>query len=405
MTTTTNSSRDFDVQVLTDTIQGEFAGQNAFMNSVLRSQGAVVINDQMPHGSPDFIGNEITIPYFGVVGEFASNAEDNPVTPKPIKTASEKATVVRDSLAFEVSRWARFSGPNDADPYQEFARQVNIAAARKMDAHLIEESATSPLLVDEFTTGASPQLLDWDLLIEGRSRFGDEDNQIVGMVVHSRTLKDLRGLRDSDGRLLLVENMANADVPRFGGVPVIVSDRATNTGSTMTTVVEDGTTPPDVTLSGTPMGAFDLRIKCVLAGNRGTSEVQFSTDGGNTWSGNIVTAASFDLIDPKSDSIVGVNGQTGLTATMEDTAAALNNVWSSKTILATESILVQRGAMAFWYNRNALQLLTDQDILKDNQVAAMHLYSAPHLYRRRAGGSRPGVVRIRHNVSRFNGKP
>jgi hypothetical protein len=110
-----------------------------------------------------------------------------------------------------------------------------------------------------------------------------------------------------------------------------------------------------------------------------------------------------ELIDTAADSVVGVNGRTGLTAIFGVATYDALSVYSSKAILAVTSLLMQRGAMAFWYNRSAMSLETDKLILKHHELGAMHMYHAVHRYRRRNGGSRPGVVAIKHNVRNFDG--
>jgi len=400
MTATTTSDRDLDAQVLEETVRGVFAGKDALMGSVLASQGAIVVNPQMPGGGPEWIGNEITVPYFGTLGEFEDNPEDNAIAPKVLKSTHEKGTVGRSSLAFEVTRWARNSNLNDDDPYLECARQIQMAAIRRMDALSLTAAAASPLLKDVYSA-TSPIQLDWDLITDARAMFGDEQDGIVAMAVHSRVESGLRKLRDANGRPLLLDGMRDNDIPRFNGIPLVISDRVPLTGSTMSAVTEAGTTPPDFTLSGTPTGPWNLRFKCTFAGARGVFTFQFSTDGGNTWSADMLSAASVPLIDTAADSLVGNNGTTGLTVSIENAAAALDNTWSADAILKATSLIMQRGAMAFWYSAANMALETDKDILKHNDVAAMHMYHVAHRYRRRRGGSRPGIVAIKHNVPGF----
>lgn len=401
MTATKTSDRDFDVQVLEDSVRGHFAGKNALMGSVLASQGAIVVNDSLT-GQGDWIGNEVTVPYFGVLGDFEDNPEDTAVTPKVLKSTSEKAQMGRSSLAFEVTRWARHSGPMDVDPYEEASRQVEMAAIREMDRLCLAAAATSPLKVDSFSA-SSPSYLSWDMIVDGRAKFGDEDSDIVGMATHSRALADLRKLRDSNGKPLLVESMRQGEVTTFCGIPVVVSDRVSLAGSSMGTVAEAGASVGGVTLTGTPMGAYDLRIDIITGGARGVATFKFSTDGGMTWSDELTTAATVPLIDTAADSLVGENGKTGITVNFGVATYDAASVYSSKALLKVATKLIQRASMVFWYNRNAMGLETDKDILKDNDVAAMHMYRVAHLYRRRNGGRRPGVVNLFHNVRTYDG--
>lgn len=400
MAATTTDNRDFDVQVFQDIVQGVFAGRDALFGSPLASSGAIIVNDSLT-SDPSWIGNEITVPYFGVLGDFSDNPEDNAVVPKVLKTTNEKATLGRSSLAFEVTRWARHSSVPGGDPYMECARQVQLAAIREMDRLIVTAAAGSPLVKDVYSA-STPVHLDWDLVTDGRALWGDEQEDIVGMAVHSRVESGLRKLRDDNGRPLLLDNMVNGSrVMTFAGTPLTISDRVPLTGSSMAAVTEAGTTPPDVTLSGTPTGPWQLRLKVIVGGARGTATFQFSTDGGNTWSATLTTAASVPLVDTAADSLVGNNGNTGLTAAFENATFNVDNTWSSNAILKATSLIFQRGACAFWFNRQAMALETDKDILKHNDVAAMHMYRVAHLYRRRRGGTKPGVVVLKHNVPGF----
>jgi len=401
MTATTTDSRDFDVQVLEETVRGHFAGKNALMGTTLATQGAVVVKPSMPRGRDDN-GESITVPYFGTVGDFTDNPEDTAITPQVLKMKSETAVIGRSSLAFEVSRWARHSGPMDADPYEECAAQIGISATREMDRLAVAAAATTPLVRDLYSASA-PVYLDWDFVTDGRALWGDEQDGIVGMVVHSRVEAGLRKLKTTSGLPLLVDgmNQQNGNITRFNGIPLIVSDRVPLDSSTMSAVVEAGTTPPDFTITGTPSGPWNLRIRVPVAGARGVFTFEFSTDGGVTWSATLHSAATVPLIDTAADSLVGNNGKTGLSVSIENAAAADDNTYSSNAILKATSMILQKDAIAFWYSSANMGLETDKDILKHNDVAAMHMYRVAHLYRRRRGGSKPGVVALRHNVPGF----
>lgn len=403
MAITTIANRNFDVQTLTDTVQGVFAQKTAFMGSQLVAAGAVTVDPTMPAGDAAFIGNEITVPYFGTIGEFEANPDGSSVSPKTISLTNEKATISRDSLAFETSHWARHSGPADADPYEEAARQVREAAIRAMDKRIIAAAATTPLILDVHST-TSPVLLDTVLMARARAKWGDEGNDVAGMIAHSMTVASLRMLRYDNGEHMLVDPKGSNDVPRFCGVPVIESDRAPLTGSTMAAVVSTGTTPPVATITGTPNGPIDLRIEVVLGGAHATARFRFSVDGGNTFSDPITTtaaAAVIPLVDTAVDSLVGANGQTGLSVAFAAGTFNSDNRYSAKARLKARTQLIKRRALAFWYNRAALSLETDKNILAHTEIGAMHLYAAAHRYRRAAGGTKPGVITIAHNVVDF----
>jgi hypothetical protein len=89
---------------------------------------------------------------------------------------------------------------------------------------------------------------------------------------------------------------------------------------------EAGTTPPNFTLSGTPDRIIDFRAECTTLGARGVFQIRYSLDGGTTWAqSGIVSAASLDILDEN-----GVD--TGLDVAIENAAAAVDNVWTAKSI-------------------------------------------------------------------------
>jgi hypothetical protein len=406
MTITINSStyRDFDVQQLVETTKGVFAQKTAFLGRALASQGAVIVNPSMPYGGPNFIGNEVTIPYFGTMGEFETRTEGNPAVVNTLKQTNERATIACESLAFEVSRWAQNSGPDD--PYVECARQILESAERAMDRAIITAAAATPLVHDVYSATV-PKTLDYDTIVDARSKWGDENERPVAMIVHSRAMTDLRKLKDADGHPLTgMMSVSEDGLERFNGMVLVESDRMPLTSSSMGTVTSSGTTPPVMTITGTPLGAFNLVVDCVLGGAHETATVRFSTDGGNTWSATLTTlaaAASLALTDTAIDSLVGVNGRTGLSVAFAAGTFNADNQWTSTALLKATTLLVQRNALTFWYNRANMALDTDKDILRHTDSAAMHIYRAAHLYRRRPGSTKPGVIAVRHNVSGYVG--
>jgi HK97 family phage major capsid protein len=62
-----------------------------------------------------------------------------------------------------------------------------------------------------------------------------------------------------------------------------------------------------------------------------------------------------------------------------------------------ESLILKKGALALWHNGNP-NVQQDRDILKDSDLAALHVYFIAHLYSKLPGTTRPGVVKVKHNV-------
>jgi hypothetical protein len=401
----------FNPEILEDAVRGVFSGKKAFMGSRMRSLGIAIINGTMPQGGPDAIGTSVTIPRFGVLGEFENNPDGDAITPKKLQQASDSATITRDSLAFSVSAWAQGNAAVDpavGDPYEEAANQAAEAAERAIDKRLITAASASGVYEEDVYSASAPVYMDWDLVVEAMMKgWGDEAHDDVGaMLVHSMTHKDLLKLKDSTGRPLLLQSQTNGGpVDTFCGLPLIVSDRAPLTGSTMGSVTSSGTSPPVATITGTPLGAWKLMLDCVVGGAHATATVRFSVDGGKTWSDPITTAAAtvaFELIDPAIDSTVGVNGKTGLSVAFAAGTFNADNLWESTINMQATSMLLKRNALAFWYSSNHLAIQTDKNVLSDVNIGAMHLYGAACRYRRRPGSSKnSGVVHVVHNVKGF----
>jgi len=402
-----------DVQILVDAVRGKARHKTAFMGSLLVSGGAVRVSGTMPQGGPGAIGKKIDIPYFGRLGKFVTNADGSAVTPSKFAQVLEQATIARESMAAELSVWAQALAQVDpavGDPYQEAAAQLMQEAEIAMDLAMVDEFKTTPLLKDVYSSTA-PVYLDWDLAIDAKTLWGDEQDDIVAMAVHSQSLADMAKLKNGHGDPLLLMNQSQGpgQVTTFCGVPVLVSDRVPLDGSTMTSPMgEAGTTPPDITLSGTPLGPWKLVIDITTGGlSDGTAKFRFSTDGGNTWSqdGLVVTSGggAFVLTDPATDSLVGRNGLTGITATFTNGTYNADNLYKSIANLKVTDLILRRDAGAFWYNAQRLGAKTDVDILADADIIAMHLYRVAKMYRRCRGGSYPGCVAIKHNVRGYVG--
>lgn len=411
-----------DVQILADAVRGRFRGKNALMGSILVSRGAVRVSGTMPGAGQGAIGKKIDIPYFGSLGKFVSNNDGSSVTPQKVAQVLEQATVARLSLAAEVSVWAQGLAqvdPNVGDPYEEATTQLEAAAVVAMDETMVAEMKGTELVLDVYNA-TTPVYNSWDLTVDAKTLWGDEQDNIVAMVAHSQSLADMAKEKDSSGKsLLLVNNQQGAEsIQTYNGIPVLVSDKVPLDSSTMGTVSSSGTTPPAVTLAGAPLGPFKLAIDVVTGGASGTATFRFSTDGGNTWSSTYtVPAAGGSLLlddsaqagtadingNKTADSLVGMNGKTGITATFANGTYNADNLYKSKANLKVTDMILQQDAGAFWYNAGALAAQFDKDILADANITAMHLYCAPKRYRRRRGGSRPGVVAIKHNVRGFTG--
>jgi len=183
-----------------------------------------------PSGTKIRGGDRITVPYFGTIGELDDiTAESDALTPTQLAMTSEQETVNHSGKAIEISNWAQLAAQY-ADPYGEMARQFMITLARRGDKALLDAAigATSnPLPASNIADGTGPNgpvSLVYDLMVDARMLWGDEQNDITLLTVHSQVFKNLLKQKDTTGRPLLVLP-ENGDIPRYCGVPVAVSDR------------------------------------------------------------------------------------------------------------------------------------------------------------------------------------
>lgn len=275
-------------EILLEAIAGEFAGKKALYGS-----RAVVMNDTLP--SVNRGGDKVKVPYFGTIGEAQFLAEGQALTISKLVQSSEEAEVIRAGKAFEVTDWARMAGSSDA--YQEAARQIVEVVERAWDFKLIEKGKTTTLVRDIYNA-STPKKLTLDEMIKSKLQWGDEQDMIALGIIHSQTDADIRLQKDSTGKHLYTDAMNDGQLPRFGGVPLAMSDRLTPSSDT----------PPKYT-----------------------------------------------------------------------------------------SLICKEGALALWHNPVPL-VETGRDILTGSEVVAVNFYFVAHLYSRKPGTTKPGIVKLIHNA-------
>jgi hypothetical protein len=113
--------------------------------------------------------------------------------------------------------------------------------------------------------------------------------------------------------------------PSYGWRTVAAFDQQTNTSSLMSAVTSAGTSPPVITLTGTPAFPMDLKVDATLDGARGTWTFQWSVDDGLTWEATgVVSAATVALTLANGTS-------TGITLNIATgSATASDNVWTAR---------------------------------------------------------------------------
>jgi HK97 family phage major capsid protein len=226
MATTTRSDLIIP-EILADAVAGAWAERVALFGT-----GAAVESSTLPSNRG---GDTVTVPYFGSIGEFEDVAEGAALTPTTLAQSSEQATVVRAGKAVSMTTWAQMAAMY-ADPYQEAARQIAEGARRKFDTALVTAAGAAPLASPVGRPGdgairyepldsTNNVPISYDVLVDALGQWGDESQDVVAMVVHSKIRDDLLKIKDNDGQPLFTDPMSEGDLPRVLGKPVIVSDR------------------------------------------------------------------------------------------------------------------------------------------------------------------------------------
>lgn len=104
---------------------------------------------------------------------------------------------------------------------------------------------------------------------------------------------DPQAARDALGRGPLVESVCHAISQT--GKPVLVVKAAQTTAGSVGTISQSGAGPLITATGSTPEDAFDLVVEILLGGAVATATFRYSLDGGETWSAEIATAATYAI--------------------------------------------------------------------------------------------------------------
>ena len=397
-------------ELFAEAVESAFASKTAFMGANAVNLGIVKTEGSFPQAGPDKIGNTVSVPYFGSLGEFASRSDGTPSTNSTASMTKEQSTIDCGTLSFELTTWAGSVPVPGKSPYEEYARQVLAAGERYADLKVITAAVSgNNQLVNDAFSATTPKTLDYDLLCDSLGLWGDFGSlsEVAAIAVHSKTMIDLLKLKDGIGRPLLVQPTEPGIPPTIWGLPMIVSDRLPiDDNGTMSGVTSVGTTPPVITLTNTanrlggtgPCRPVNLKVVCTTSGARGTWVLKYSIDGGATYAtaaSNITSAATValtDILDP-------AQGLLGITLNIATGNAATDNVWTAKSVLKHTSLLLKKNSIAFWYNAKYAGVLQSVPVPQnDSVIYASHLYSVAHRYVRMPGQPVPGVISIRHNA-------
>lgn len=380
---TTTSQFAVTPQVLLEAVREGMQGLQ-----VLGGIGAITINSSLPEGK--YAGETVTVPYLAHLGEWADYSENAEIDITQLSDSAETSSVVRGGKAFTVTDMARilrgYASPMEAGR-QMIQDGLGMYVEKKAIAALLALGTSIPAIVTDVHSSSSPRFFDRDVAIRARSVFGDETRGIVGTVAHSQVVNRMLTLKDADGMPLLdlLDQNDDLGVYNFKGLGrVYVSDLM----NVAYTVTSSGTTPPVLTVSGSPKGMYDqIRIECTTLGAFGTAVIKISLDGGVTYPLTGVTVPVSGIVDRSSD--------LGLTFTFASGTFATNNVYTMWGKAST--LILKRGAAVYWHN-NFGSIESMRDVRRKNEVVAADILGVCHAYKKLNGGTRPGVAIAKHNI-------
>lgn len=184
-------------------------------------------------------GDSVQFPKFDYIGDASDLTENVAMSTSTLTMTDSKATIKEVGKAVELTDQATLAALGN--PNNQAQVQIALAVARKIDADLrtaaeLTESGTdskgnsktwAPLAVP-----AANVPLSWNRLTQGFALLGDEydPSEIAGIVVHSaqhmQLLNDPNFIRaDSFGQGAVI---MRGQVGAIGGIPVLISDRATS---------------------------------------------------------------------------------------------------------------------------------------------------------------------------------
>ena len=211
--------------ILPSVLAEEFSKGIAGME-VLNGSGVFTVNPGLQAGSTE-VGNDVTVPYFESIGKAQQVPVGGALSPKKLSMSSESATVVHLGDAVSVNGWAARAKQTGRDLY-DIAREQLLAGFRAKLEDLMIDSLVARAVAKSMIYDGSGATVSTTDIVEGQKVFGDELASNGGIrlwVMNSKPYWDLASLVDTTNRPLMV-NVPGEELARFGGKPVMMSDRA-----------------------------------------------------------------------------------------------------------------------------------------------------------------------------------
>ncbi len=184
-------------------------------------------------------GDSVQFPKFDYIGDAVALTEGVAMSTSTLTMTDSKATIGEAGKAVELTDTATLTALGS--PQSQAQTQIALAVARKIDADLRTAAEVTETGTD--SKGASKTWaplavpvadvpLSWNRLTQGFALMGDEydPSEIAGIVIHSaqhvQLLNDPNFIRrDSFGEGAV---LMRGEVGSIGGIPVLISDRATS---------------------------------------------------------------------------------------------------------------------------------------------------------------------------------
>ncbi len=121
----------------------------------------------------------------------------------------------------------------------------------------------------------------------------------------------------------VVSGGAGIDTVDYGSRTAAVNVTLGGSLPTLGTLVKTGTSPPTLSITGTPKKLVNIKVRVNTAGVQASAAIDISIDGGVTWPATFLTPLASFSIDTH-----GISG-TGLTINCGAGTYSLDNVWTS----------------------------------------------------------------------------
>lgn len=169
-------------------------------------------------------GDTVTLPSYAYIGDAATLAENNALTPVALTASSVQATIHKLAKGVEITDEAMLSAYGD--PVDEIARQLALSIASQMDNEMLAVLAAITGTMKYTISGTAPTPADISAALE---LFGEDIDMATKAVVVSPAL--YTGLRNTSGWLpaseIAADRLIRGAVGEAYGCQVIISNKLT----------------------------------------------------------------------------------------------------------------------------------------------------------------------------------